>query len=376
MKITSIRVIQGGVPLPEPRFWPAWWPGHVIREIGFSIAVIETDEGLAGFGPGSARVSDGRWAAEPFMRDQVLDADPFRIGALVSAPENLPQMRHGRPLYIELALWDLLGKATGQPVYKLLGGYRSQVAAYCSTGSLLSPEEHIDQAWEAHARGYRAIKLRLHRPDLADDLRVVRAVREALPDEMEIMADANQAQNPFWSRATALQAARALEEEGVVWLEEPLPLYDVEGLRELRTQVEIPIAGAEGQRGLYAFRHCIDQRLFDILQPDLVGCGGLLEYRQIAALCHAHLMPCIPHLWSNGLMMACMLHAIGSVPNAPYAECTDDVLWPASIRDRILQQPFEIIGGKIQVPDGPGWGVELDWEAVERYAHTDARIST
>ena len=227
MKITAVRFIQGGSPLPEPGFWPAWWPRQPIYEIGYSIVVIETDEGLTGFGPGSVRLGAGRgsgagWSSEPFVREKVLGADPTHIGRLIGAPENLREQRPP-PLMIEHALWDLLGKAAGLPVFKLLGGYRSEVPAYCSTGSTLSPEEHVDQAWDAYKRGYRAIKLRLHRAELADDLAAVRAVREALPDDMAIMADANQAQNPYWSRATALKAARALQEMGVLWLEEPMP---------------------------------------------------------------------------------------------------------------------------------------------------------
>jgi L-alanine-DL-glutamate epimerase-like enolase superfamily enzyme len=246
MRITAIRIIQGGSPLPEPGFWPAWWPRQPIHEIGYSIAVVETDEGLTGFGPGSARLSSSGWSAEAFLHEKVLGADPTDIGVLIHAPEYLRQQRQP-PLVIEHALWDLLGKAAGLPVYKLLGGYRTEVPAYCSTGSTLSPKEHVEQAWDAYKRGYRAIKLRLHRAALADDLGAVRAVREALPADMAIMADANQAQNPYWSRATALEAARALEEMGVLWLEEPMPVYDVEGLQALRSKVEIPIAGAENQ---------------------------------------------------------------------------------------------------------------------------------
>lgn len=375
MQITAVRFIQGGSPLPEPGFWPAWWPGQPIEEIGYSIVVVETDEGLTGFGPGSvrrsgSRRSGGHWSAEAFLREKVLGADPTQIGALIHAPEYLRQQRPS-PLFIEHALWDLMGKVAGLPVYKLLGGYRSEVPAYCSTGSILSPQEHVDQAWDAYKRGYRAIKLRLHRPELADDLAAVRAVREAMPADMAIMADANQAQNLYWSRATALYAARALQEMGVLWLEEPMPVYDVEGLQELRSKVEIPIAGAENQYQLYNFRQCVERGQYDILQPDVNGCGGLLEWTRIAALCEAHLLPCIPHVWSNGLVLALALHAIGAVPNAPWAECTDDVLWPAPIRDRLLTEPHQIVDGIIRIPQGPGWGVELDWEYVEAHARVD-----
>ena len=374
MKITSVRYLQGGAPIPNGGFWPAWWPGMVIPEIGYSVLVIETDEGLEGFGPGSARVGAGGFSGEAYIREKVLGADPLLIGALTSAPEQLIQSRN-RPLSMELALWDLLGKAAGLSVSRLLGAYKTAVKAYCSTGSILSAQEHVDQAWDAYHRGYRAIKLRLHRPALSDDLAVVEAVRTALPHDMEIMADANQQQNPYWSRATALAAARALEEMGVLWLEEPLPMRDLDGLVDLTDKVEILIAGAENEYLLSSYRRFADTKALDILQPDLNGCGGLLEYRKIAAYAEAHVMDCIPHLWSNGLVLACILQAIGSVPNAPYAECTDDVLWPAPVRDRILSEPFQIRDGMIEISQGPGMGVELDWEYVEAHADTDLRMS-
>jgi L-alanine-DL-glutamate epimerase-like enolase superfamily enzyme len=373
VKITAVRFIQGGSPIPDGGFWPAWWPRQPIYEIGYSICVIETDEGLTGFGPGRVRTGRHGWSSEPFLREKVLGADPTEIGVLVGAPAYLP-IQKPPPLVIEHALWDLLGKCAGLPVYKLLGGYRSQVPAYCSTGSTLSPQEHVDQAWDAYKRGYRAIKLRLHRAALDDDLAAVRAVRDALPEDMGLMADANQAQNPYWSRVTALRCAQALEEMGVLWLEEPLPVYDDEGLCELRSKVEIPIAGAENQHRLYAFRQCIERDQYDILQPDLNGCGGLLEWTRIAALANAYMLPCIPHVWGNGLVLACSLHAIGAVPNAPWAECTDDVLWPADVRDRLLTRPHQIEEGIVQIPQGPGWGVELDWAYVEANASLDTRI--
>lgn len=373
MKITSIRLIEGGLAIPNDGFWPAWWPGMCIPAIGYSIIGIETDEGITGYGPGSARISNGKWAAEPYLCDKVLGCDPLRVGRLTTAPETLPLSRN-RPLVIELALWDLLGKAAGLPVYRLLGGYRESVPAYCSTGSVLSAEEHIEQALDAYERGYRAIKLRLHRPDLLDDVDVVEAVAQAIPADMAIMADANQAQNSFWSRATALDAALALDELDVLWLEEPLPMHDVEGLEDLCAAVDIPIAGAENQYSVYSFGRYLEARALDILQPDLMGCGGLLEWRKIAALCDAHHVPCIPHQWCNGLILACNLHAICSVPNAPWCECTDDMFWPAPLRDSLLTAPHVIHDGLIDVPQGPGWGVELNWDVIEATKMMDVEI--
>jgi D-galactarolactone cycloisomerase len=377
MKITAITRIEGGLPIPAPHFRPAWWPGLEMPEMPYSIVVVETDAGLNGFGPGSIATGPAGALARTFLRERLLGQDAQRaldVGALVSDPRQLAQLRHGRPLSIELPLWDLLGKISGQPVYRLLGGYRDRVTAYCSTGSLLTPELHVDQALDAYDRGYRALKLRLHRRSLDDDLAVVRAVREVLGDGLEIMADANQQQNPFWSRADALRAARALQELGVVWLEEPLPMYDVDGLAALAAAVDIPIAGAENEYRLPAYSQLLERRALDLVQPDLVGCGGLLEFRKIAAVAETHQTWALPHVWDHGLTLLCSLHAIGSVPNAPYAECTDDVHWPAPVRDSLLADPFQVVEGEIAIPHGPGWGIDLNWEVVHRYARVEERF--
>ncbi|NDE06977.1 MAG: mandelate racemase/muconate lactonizing enzyme family protein, partial [Chloroflexi bacterium] len=145
-----------------------------------------------------------------------------------------------RPVALEFALWDLLGKACGQPVYRMLGGYKDAIKAYCSTGSVTDAGSHIDFAHNAIERGYRAIKLRMHRATVDDDLAVVRAVRDAVGDRLEIMADANQAQNPYWTRADALRAARGLQELGASWLEEPLAMHDAEGLATVAGAVDMP----------------------------------------------------------------------------------------------------------------------------------------
>ena len=229
MKIREIRAVGLRGATPEGGWSNELRPDDCVH----TLMAVLTDEGPTGLGSVSTNddlVRSALAVLEPLYRGENA-LEPERVGEKLR--QHMFWLGRGGSIThaisgIDIALWDLLGKATGQPVYKLLGGYRSQVTAYCSTGSLLSPEEHVDQAWDAYERGYRAIKVRLHRPDLDDDLRVVRAVREALPDEMQIMADANQAQNPFWSRATALRAALALQEMSVVWLEEvkwiPSPL--------------------------------------------------------------------------------------------------------------------------------------------------------
>lgn len=374
MKITAVRSITGGIPIPGGGFAPAWWPGQVIRDLWFTLCVIETDAGITGFGPGGFRT--GGWSGEAFIRKHLLGRDPrnLDIGALAEHPESLPMAKGNRPVALEFALWDLLGKACGQPVYRMLGGYKDAIKAYCSTGSVTDAGSHIDFAHNAIERGYRAIKLRMHRATVDDDLAVVRAVRDAVGDRLEIMADANQAQNPYWTRADALRAARGLQELGVSWLEEPLAMHDAEGLATVAGAVDMPIAGAENEYGMPRYAEFLKRGALDILQPDLEGCGGLLEWRKIAAVCEAYRAPCLGHVWNNGLVVVVALHASCSVPNAPYLEVTDDPFWPARERDLIMAEPLRVTDGMVQVPTGPGWGIELNWDVVRAHTTSEAVV--
>jgi len=371
MKITDIEIRVLEYPLERP-FVSTWQPMPTVNHRAH-IVFIHTDEGITGIGSGGVAA---RWdVARLFLLGQ----DPFAI------EQHVQNMRSfaffiGRPWPLEVALWDIIGKATGQPIYKLLGGGHERLRVYASTGELRSPEQRVEDAQRLRDEGFRALKLRFHRPNPRDDLRVLEAVRKAVGDSMDIMVDANYGwviapdrAPQRWDLRTAISMARAMEELGVYWLEEPLYCYDYDGLAELRRQVNLRIAGAELNQGFHEFKILLEKDCFDVYQPDVTFAGGFFQCRQIAAMLQAHGKMVSPHTWTNGIGLAANLHFAGSLGHCPYLEFPyDSPSWTPEARDFMLAEPFRIDDdGYAKVPQGPGLGIELDEEKLEKYEAAD-----
>ncbi|CAN5688281.1 mandelate racemase/muconate lactonizing enzyme family protein [soil metagenome] len=373
MKITDIKFLSMEIPLEVP-LRPAWDPSASYRSFPLALVRVYTDEGQVGsaveltpqhvMGVSGSQIS--------YLKTALIGADPFEVERIMS------KLRYAafigpKPWAIEIALWDVIGQACGQPVYKLLGGSQNRVKAYISTMQLKPADQHAEEARGYFAQGFRAIKLRAHRMDPKEDLKAIRAVRDAVGDEMEIMVDANQAwatEPPFWSFRTALWMARELDQLGVVWLEEPLPKDDLKGLAELARQADIPIAGGELEWGIHRFRDFLELGVYDIVQPDPHWCGGILECRKISALAEAACRQCILHTGGiGGLWVAANLQVTGAIPNCPYFEyLMEPPVWTPEIRDVFLKEPIRISAdGYVEIPDGPGMGVEVNEEAITRY---------
>lgn len=375
MKITKIELIQSKKPVPLPEPWrPAWQEPGIEPQTGFHFAFykVHTDEDIVGIGPAAGRIS-------PLVESTLIGQDPAYIqrfwdthmrgrgGALGMASVG----------GIEIALWDIIGKAVGQPVYKLLGACRDKVMAYAATAQLRSAENYVKRAIDYKKRGIQAIKLRLHRPDPEDDLNVVRAVREAVGKEMTIMVDANQNNvslgYEYWSRRTAMAVARELEKLDVYWLEEPLPRADVEGLAAMAAALEMYIAGGEHCSNIYEFRDALFARAYDIVQPDVtIGNIGISGIRKVSVLADAMGRMVVPHVsggGNNGLQLAAVLQALGTISNCPFIEYTFDppALTPEGLHI-ILKEPILIeADGYVRIPQKPGIGVEINEEAVAEY---------
>jgi len=191
MRITKIEIVRSRRAIELPEAWrPAWWEPDVdpIRGLDFSFYKIYTDEDIVGIGPAASPTLD------PFVKKLLIGFDPFYIERFWEVAMKGKELTLGRQSYggLEIALWDIVGKALGKPIYKMLGAYRDRVMAYAATSQLRSPEEHAKQALQFLERGVKAIKLRMHRANPEDDIKVVKAVRDAVGDEMIIMVDANQ----------------------------------------------------------------------------------------------------------------------------------------------------------------------------------------
>jgi D-galactarolactone cycloisomerase len=363
MKITDIILhALPDIPLSQP-IAAAWSPGKPYTAIGSSFVEVQTDEGITGYGP---PIDEGllRTAIAPLLIGQ----DPFAV------EHNINVLRGaGSGWGLEVALWDIIGKACGQPLYKLWGGYSDRVRAYASTMEVRGPEQRAEDALRFYEEGWRAIKLRIHQWDMADDIRQVEKVCEAVGDRMEIMVDANQAQlpgvlpeivqpapGPVWDFQRALDTAREFQRLGVRWLEEPLDRYDWEGLARLCEMVEIPIAGGENNLGLHELRWMIERNVYDIIQPECQRNEGISQIRKIAALAEMHHKLVIPHTGWDAFGFLAHLHLCVAIPNSRYVEILHEPPgYSAQVFQTILTEPLlPDANGDILVPQGPGLGVE------------------
>lgn len=367
MKITAIRLDPMRFPL-DPPFRAAWDPVPR-RHFDATLVRVETDEGVTGFGSGDTM--DGFARFESLF----LGRDPRQIVTHVKTIETIG-FHAQRYWPLEAALWDIIGKVCAQPVSVLFGGARSSIPAYASFGELKTPGERAESVTAAKEAGFRAVKIRIGREDVASGLAAVRAAREAGGDDIEIMVDLNQGWRMAGDLSCALDVtgvrrlASELCELGVLWLEEPLPRDDLDGMRMLREHTGIRVAGGEMARTVKEVLDAVSARALDVVQPDAVLSVGMLRARTAAEFAQLHHCWFTPHTWTNGLGMVANLHVAAGVGGGPYIEYPyDPPGWTESRRDFFLTEPLHIDAqGCLPLPARPGLGVEIDESAVARWA--------
>jgi D-galactarolactone cycloisomerase len=365
VKIASIETRHYRCAL-EPPFAAAWDPVPRTHQDA-TIVVVATDDGNEGYASGDAvpdrelldRLLGGVDAAETDTVHEILET---------------VDLHHGRNWIVEVAVWDLLARARGEPLWRMLGADRDRIAAYASTGELVDPDERVRRCRALRDAGVQAAKIRLHSHDWRVDLPVLAAVRDEVP-ELEIMVDANQGWRmpgdvtPRWSVDTAIAFAKELERLDVYWLEEPLPTEDIDGYAALARATGVRIAAGELVRTAAEARDLLMRADIDVVQPDVVLSGGITGARRLAAIARSEGRMWTPHTWSNGYGLLVNLHAALAFSNCPYLEVPyDPPAWSAERRDWLLPVTLEIAeDGTIGPPDGPGLGVVPDWDALEAY---------
>jgi D-galactarolactone cycloisomerase len=270
---------------------------------------------------------------------------------------------------VDIALWDILGKVRGLPLYELLGGKRRDKVPVYATA--LYPEEPLKVASRARAfveQGFHGVKIKVGF-DLAQDIEIVRAVRQEVGKDFVVMTDANQGYNV----EVALRAWEGFAEFGVFWLEEPLFVEDIEGHARLREQGKIPIAVGENLQTRYAFENFVVRRAVDFLQPDVARAGGITEVLKIAGLAAARKVPISFHTWGDAVALAASVHLSAAIPESMVMEL-DYTYNP--LRAELLREPFELRNGYLYPPDGPGLGIEVNPEALQRFAFSGSEELT
>ena len=365
MNIASIETRRYRYPL-DPPFLAAWDPEPRTSQEA-TIVVVRSDDGTEGYASGDALPD------RSLLERLLIGRDASDVRAVHGIVETV-DFHHGRNWIVEVAVWDLLGRARDEPVWHLLGGERDRILAYASSGELVDADERVRRCAALRDAGVRAVKLRLHSQDWRVDLPVIAAVRDRVP-ELDVLVDANQGwrmpgdRENRWDVPTAARCARALEEVGAYWLEEPLRCDDVEGYRALRGLTGIRIAAGEMVRGAHEARDLVLRGGVDVLQPDVVLSCGISGCRRLAALADLCGRMFTPHTWSNGYGLVCNLHLTLGVSTCPYVEVPfDPPAWSAERRDWLLPAPVEIAAdGTIAPPPGAGFGVTPDLDALEQW---------
>lgn len=353
------------------------WPGGTDPNVQYNTLIeVVTDEGLTGLGScyttralveGSLELLRphliGETALEAERVSEKLRQSMFWLGRGGSVEHTISG--------IDIALWDLLGKVLGQPVSRLLGGnYRDRIKPYAS---MLFEEPGLlrEKLAEQVSRGFRAIKLGWRpfgRVSRQYDEVLMRTARDTVGDEVELMVDAGGSEQ-FWPHGVswARETAKMLGQYGVVWFEEALKPDDVDGFRELRQASPVLISTGEVLTRRQSFQPFIEGRAVDIIQPDLTKCGGLSEGRRLAWLAYDHGVLLVPHGWNTGVGVAADLALSAAMPVARWVEYQTGVPYI----EEIISPRFQLdADGMLRMPTGPGLGIELNADAVEKYSRT------
>lgn len=385
MKIRSVEATWLRVPIPEAQVNVSDF-GR-IDSFDTTLVRIETDTGLVGHGEAKAAVGSGGvyhalvTTIERELGPLLIGQDPFDAARLWEVMYNGPRAHYalgrGRvfPILgrrgitvsaisgIDMALWDLKGRALGVPVWQLLGGRcRERLPAYASGG--WAAEAGIGEQLRSYVErgGFGGVKMRIGvmDGDVMTSVRRVRAARRGLGEGIAIMADAH----GTFSVAEAKRFCREVADCRLAWLEEPVTADDKRGCAEVRAQTDIPIAAGESEFTRFDFRDLVDLRAVDILQPDLAICGGLTEGIRIAALAESYQLGLAPHLWGGALMFAAGLHLCAVSPSAFIVEYS--LGWNPMLHE-LAEESFPVVDGHVAVPDRPGLGVTVRPEFVERH---------
>ena len=373
MKIAAIETFDLACPLEQPFGWSQGW----LDQRSTTLVKVTTDDGLVGWGEGAAAsLIDGLLA--PLLIGQ----DPMdRTGlwecmfhALYNG-NNAVGLAGSALSALDIALWDLAGKATGLPVCALLGGkVRDKVAVY-ATGLYYTegefPDRLLDEARGYVAAGFKGMKTKVGGLSIAEDVARVHALRDAIGPDIHLMVDANEAYNA----TTAIRIGQQLADLDLVWFEEPVNAQDLDAYLEVKAALPMAIAGGENLRTRYEFKPYLTRRAYDIVQPDIMHCGGITEMQRICAMANACGIQVNPHVWGSPVMIAATLHLAATLPPCPPARNAQPYMQepvmefdrtPSAIRQELCAVPFDQEDSFVRVPTGPGLGIEVDEEIVEK----------
>ena len=384
MRITTIKSHVLQYELDEPLGYSQQYftkrTAHLVE--------VSTDEGITGwgecFGAGPVALAN-RTIVEAVIQPMIIGRDPFDREAIWHHVYNMlrDHGQKGMPIQalsgVDIALWDIAGKALGQPLWRLLGGRcRDRIPVY-GYGMMLQPVADLEARFAAEAAsieamGFAAMKMKVGHGVKAD-IGLVEAVRGAIRAETRLMVDANHC----YTTADAFAVGRALEDLDVFWFEEPVAPEDRDGYRRLRDGLRLNIAGGEAEFSRYGWRDLLASGCLDIAQPEVCGLGGISEFQKVMALCQSHFVPVVNHVWGSSIAVAVNLHLLTAQPPMPgglhpFEPMLEFDTTPNRFRDDLATEPLDIQAqvrannGTAAAPERPGIGVEPDPALLRHYA--------
>ncbi len=378
MKITDIKCYPLEAPAADQLGWSQGWVS------GRRALIIEvlTDEGISGWGEAFCAHQPPQLpmaVIEHVFKPMVIGKSPFDVGVLWEKMYNISMMygQGGTVIIalsaIDIALWDIVGKALQKPVFQLMGGaYRDTLTAY-ATGfyrhhDLPYPQSAVDEAVQRVSEGFKGLKLKTGW-GVEKDVEVIYKTREAVGPDIRVMCDANCAYDYAKSRKILYETEKA----DLYWFEEPMPNTNLEDYAALRSLTKTYIAAGESEFTKIHFRKWLEARALDIYQTDICVCGGFTETKKILGMCEAYCVQVCPHIWGSGIGLAAGLQLLAMIPPSPVTFYPDEPMVELDrsthpFRQALIYGAIDLAeNGTVKIPQGPGLGIEVDRSVLEHF---------
>jgi D-galactarolactone cycloisomerase len=376
VKVTKVtcHILQSKVeqPFTSARGWLYTTRSSCVVE-------IETDAGITGWGECYGPAAVNKALIETQYAPRVVGRDPFDVEVVWEDLYNRIKDYGAQGFSItalsgiDIALWDIIGRAVGKPIHKLIGGaHRTELMAYATGLYFIDMdrlvEEAVEEAVEYAEQGFRAIKMKIGLGDPALDLKRVAAVRAAIGPDVKLAVDANHC----FTVPQAIQLGRAMEHLNLLWFEEPISPEDHDGYALVSQALDMAVAGGENDFTRWGFRDIIAKKAMDIVQPDVCAAGGISEMRRIATLASAFGVECVPHAWGSAIGLAATIQFLAALPDQPPAfrpmpPMLEFEQTPNPLRDDLAREPIRQVRGMVKVPEGPGLGIEVDRDVLAKW---------
>jgi len=381
MRITAMELYHVSVPLRHT-FWPTWIPGYPQTHNRFTLIKLVTDDGIEGYGAGAALGRERAGLGE-LLGGYLMGADPTDIERVQSLLKQAGFLGW-RNFWIEPACWDIMGKASGKPVYELLGGAARPIEVYCSSGEMHEPEKRVEEFLAMRERGFRTAKLRVKNKELKDDIRHVEVVMKGVGDKLKMGVDTNQGwlvsivdRIPAWDLKRATEFAAACHANGIVWLEEPLDSRDYDGNAALKKVSKVKISGGELNYGWDEIKIMLEKDCFHVYQPDATFAGGIAQVKKVIDACRERGREYSPHTWTNGIGFHVNWNlALADTENMlPLEYPLEEPSWVPEFREGIIAPIIPDGNGMLAPFTRPGLGFEIDAKLLRKYGERFFRLT-